>query len=399
MLKIADPIGPGVVTQVENGIQRATDQGAECLVILLDTPGGLVESMRVIVQNIMAAPICVVVYVAPAGARAASAGVMITIAADVAAMAPGTNIGAAHPVMAQGKEPEGAMNDKITNDMAAHARSLAQKRGRNVEWAEKAVRESVSITASEALENKVVDMVAADLDDLLTQLHGREINGKKPLDVEGAEIVVLNPGLRTRVLKAVSNPNVAYVLMMIGLAGLYFELSHPGAVFPGVVGGICLILAFFALQALPVNVTGILLIGLALILFLLEIKITSYGLLSVAGIISLALGSFMLFEDVPGLTLSVSVVLPTVLLVSGFFILVALLVIRAQTARPRTGKEGMVGEKGVAKTPIDPKGKVLVHGELWNARSRVAIEKDAGVYVLAIDGLVLEVAPDEGSET
>ena len=394
MLNISDAIGPAVADHIAWGLQRAASDRAACLILVLDTPGGLAESMREIVMDVFNAEVPVVVYVAPGGARAASAGVMITMAADIAAMAPGTHIGAAHPVGVGGKEIEGAMSEKVVNDMVAQARSIAQKRGRSVEWAEKAVRESVSVTESEALQEGVIDVVAEDLDDLIGQIDGRAVAGKGTLDLAGAATVVLQENLRSRVLRVISNPNIAYILLMIGLAGLYFELSHPGAVFPGVVGGISLILAFYSLQTLPVNIAGVLLILLAVVFFIMEMKITSYGLLSVAGIASLLLGSLMLFQgENPAVRVDWQVLLPTVSLVSGFFVCVAALVFRAQTRPPWTGADGMVGEVGVARTAIDPEGRVFVHGELWKAVAPAPIARGARVRVIGVEGLVLSVEP------
>jgi len=398
IMRIADAISPGTADFIKYGIKTAEEQGAACLIIELDTPGGLAESMRMIVQNILASSVPVVVYVAPSGARAASAGVMITMAADVAAMAPGTNIGAAHPVGVGGQDIDKTMSEKVINDMVAQAKSVAEKRGRNAEWVEDAIRESVSITETEALKENVIDLIAKDTDDLIRQLNGRKIKDRGVLVLDDVKKVALKESLRTKILRTISNPNIAYILMMIGLAGLYFELSHPGAVFPGVIGGISLILAFFALQTLPVNYAGVLLIVLAIVFFIMEMKITSYGLLSVAGIVSLLLGSLMLFEgDTPGMKLSLQVLLPTIILISGFFVAVASLVFRAQISKPATGSGGLLGEIGVVKKALTPEGKVFVHGELWNARSRQTIDLNAKVRVINVVNLVLEVEPAEES--
>ncbi len=257
---------------------------------------------------------------------------------------------------------------------------------------EQAIRESVSVTETEALKENIIDLIAKDTDDLIRQLNGRKMKNKGVLTLDKAQKVIIKPSLRTKILNAISNPNIAYILLMIGFAGLYFELSHPGAIFPGVVGGIALILAFFALQTLPVNYAGILLIILAVIFFIMEMKITSYGLLSVAGIISLLLGSLMMFKDTgPDLKLSLKVLLPTVILVSGFFVFVAGLVFRAQTSKPRTGSRGLVGEIGIVKKALTPEGKVFVHGELWNAKSKQTIEEGKKVRVINVMNLMLEV--------
>jgi membrane-bound serine protease (ClpP class) len=394
ILKVNDAISPGVADFITTGIRKANDEQAAALIIELDTPGGLAESMRSIVKAMLASNIPVVVYVAPGGARAASAGVMITMAADVAAMAPGTNIGAAHPVGAGGQEINKTMSEKVVNDMVAHARSVAEQRGRNADWVEKAIRESIAATETEALKEKVIDLIANDMDDLIRQLDGREVKGKGQLQLADANRVVLEEGLRTKVLKTISDPNIAYILLMIGLAGLYFELSHPGAIFPGVIGGICIILAFFALQTLPINTAGILLILLSIVFFILEMKVTSYGMLSIAGVVSLILGSLMLFEsDTTDLRLSLSVFLPTIILISGFFVTVAGLVFRAQRSRPRTGASGLIDEIDVVKQDLVPDGKVFVHGELWNATAAAPIEKGRRVRVVSVNNLVLSVEP------
>ena len=396
IIKVADAISPGTSEFIKSSIKKAEKNEAACLIIELDTPGGLAESMRVIVQNILASNVPVVVYVSPGGARAASAGVMITMAADVAAMAPGTNIGAAHPVGAGGKDIDGKMSEKVINDMVAQAKSVAEQKGRNAKWVEDAIRESVSVTETEALKENIIDLVAKDTDDLIRQLNGRELKDKGILKLDNVEKVVLKETLRNKILRTISNPNIAYILMLIGLAGLYFELSHPGAIFPGVIGGICLILAFFALQTLPVNYAGILLIVLAIIFFIMEMKIVSYGLLSVAGVVSLLLGSLMLFEGTtPDMKISLRVLLPTVILISGFFVAVATLVFRAQISKPATGSTGLVGEIGVVKKALAPEGKVFVHGELWNARAKEPLDENAKVRIVKVVNLILEVEPAE----
>ena len=394
IVKVADAISPGIAEFIKNSIEEAEEAEAACIIIELDTPGGLAESMRLIIQDILGSKVPVVVYVSPAGARAASAGVMITMAADIAAMAPSTNIGAAHPVGAGGKDISGKMSQKVINDMVAHAKSVAEERGRNKKWVEQAIRESVSVTETEALKENIIDLIAKDTDDLIQQLNGRDIKGKGVISLDKAEKVIVKPSLRTKILKTISNPNIAYILLMIGFAGLYFELSHPGAIFPGVIGGIALVLAFFALQTLPVNYAGVLLIILAIIFFIMEMKISSYGLLSVAGIVSLLLGSLMMFKDTgPDMRLSLKVLLPTMILISGFFVFVAGLVFRAQMAKPRTGSKGLVGEIGVVKKALTPEGKVFVHGELWNAKAETAIDEGAKVRVVNVVNLLLEVEP------
>ena len=395
VINIDESINPGTAAFLARGTQEAEQDEAVLLVVQLDTPGGLVSSMRTMVKTIMNASVPVVVYVSPSGAQAASAGVFVVLAADVAAMAPGTNIGAAHPVVAGGKEMDETMNTKMVNDLVAFIKSIANKRGRNADWAEEAVRKSVSITAEEALKLHVVDLVAKDMNDLLEKLEGWPVqtrDGEKKLALKGASIGRIQENLRDKILKTVSNPNIAYILMLIGLAGLYFELSHPGVIFPGVIGGISLILAFYAFQTLSVNYAGLLLILLGAILFLLEIKVTSYGLLSIGGVICLTLGSIMLFNTGnTDLQVSWSVMIPAVLVVSSFFIAVALLAVRAHIAKPRTGYQGLIGEIAVAKEALAPEGKVFVHGELWNATSEDIVTAGTRVEVIGVENLLLKV--------
>ncbi len=388
------PIGPGVAEMIGDALELAGRDNYQCVIIRLDTPGGLDSSMRDIIQAIYACPRPVVVYVAPSGARAASAGVMITLAADIAAMAPGTNIGAAHPVGAGGKDIGKTMAEKVVNDMVAYGRSIAKKRGRNADWVADAVRRSVSITAGQALKKGVIDLVADNEEELIEKLEGHKVAGKGVLHLAGARRVVFEEGIRSKILKLISDPNIAYILMMIGLAGLYFELAHPGAIFPGVVGGIAIVLAFFAFQTLPVDYAGLLLIALAVIFFILEIKVTSYGLLSVAGIVSLGLGSVMLFRDAgPFFQPAWQVLVTTVALISAFFIAIVILVARAQMKRPLTGADGLVGEQGIVRESIGPQkpGKVFVHGELWQAESHQRLPAGSKVEIVAVNNLVLKV--------
>ncbi len=395
VLRIEETINPGTAAFLARGATQAVEEDAVLLVVELDTPGGLVTSMRTMIKTIMNVPIPVVVFVSPSGAQAASAGVFVVMAADIAAMAPGTNIGAAHPVVAGGKDMDETMGTKVVNDLVAFIKSIATRRGRNAEWAEEAVRKSVSITAEEALKLKVIDLIARDMDELLLKLEGWPIQtkeGEKKLALKGLPAETVEENLRDKILKTISNPNIAYLLMLIGMAGLYFELSHPGAIFPGVVGGISLILAFYAFQTLSVNYAGVLLIILGAILFLLEIKVTSYGLLSVGGVICLTLGSIMLFNTgAPGLRISWSVLIPAVLVISGFFMTVAFLAMRAHMAKPRTGYQGLIGEIAVAKESLAPDGKVFVHGELWNATSEDIVPVGSKVEVIEVENLWLKV--------
>jgi membrane-bound serine protease (ClpP class) len=395
VIKINDAITPAVADFITKSIEQATKNRAECLIIQMDTPGGLDTSMRDIIKDIMNAEIPIIVYVSPSGARAASAGVFITLAADIAAMAPGTNIGAAHPVSVGGGKMDRTMADKVVNDAVAYIQSIAEKKGRNIKWAAQAVRESVSIPESEALKIKIIDLIAKDLNDLLEKIDGKTLEkprGKIKLATKGLRINTMEMGFRQRFLAVLSNPNIAYILMMIGMAGLYFELSNPGAIFPGVIGGISLILAFFAFRTLPVNYAGVLLIILGVFLFIAEIKVASYGLLTVGGLVSLTLGSIMLFESpIPALRASLTVIIPTVLFTAAFFVFAVTMALKAQLAKPATGSEGLVGEIGVAQTPLNPEGKVFVHGEFWNAYTDEAIEEREKIRVLKAEGLNLKV--------
>jgi len=395
LVQVQDTINPGVEDFLRYAIERSEEEGAECLIIHLDTPGGLMTSTRGIVQAILNSEVPVVVYVSPSGAQAASAGVFVTVAADIAAMAPGTNIGAAHPVSIGGGEVPSTMDEKITNDTVAFVRSIAAQRGRNGDWLEDSIRKSVSITAEEAYALNVIDLVADDLPALLRKLDGWETMRKgttRTLRTADAEQRTILPGWQHQVLRSISNPNIAYILLMIGLAGLYFELSQPGAIFPGVIGGIALILALYALQTLPVNYAGILLILLAVLFFILEIKVTSHGMLSFAGVLTLVLGSLMLFR-VPGYTIRLawSVFIPTVGVISAFFVTVATLAFRAQVSKPQTGVEGLLGMIGEVKQDLQPAGKIFVHGELWNAVSDQDLRVGEKVQVVAVENLRLKV--------
>ena len=395
VLPAVGSINPGLAEFILDGIRTAEKEQAEALVIQLDTPGGLDSSMRQIAQGIINAKLPVIVYVSPRGGRAASAGLLITMAAPVAAMAPGTNIGAAHPVSVGMGKMDKVMGEKVVNDMAAYGRALATDRGRNADWVEKGIRQSASIPASEALRLKVIDLMADDLEDLLKKVDGRKVMvAGKPviLHTAGASVRDIPEGLRTRILKHIADPNIAFILMMVGLAGLYFELAHPGVVLPGAVGALCLLLAFFAFQTLPINFIGILLILLAFVLFILEFKIISYGLLSLGGVISLLLGSMMLFRQGDlGIGISWWVLIPTVLTVSLFFIVVAGIVFRMHFRRSMTGAQGMVGERGVAYTSLAPEGQVFVHGEYWHAVSEEPIAPGEAIEVVQVANLKLLV--------
>lgn len=392
---ISEVITPPIGEYLVKSIRQATESGAEAIVIQLDTPGGLDLSMRDIIKECLNATVPVVVYVSPSGARAASAGVLITISAHVAAMAPGTNIGAAHPVaMGIGKADE-TMMEKVENDAVAYGRGIADQKGRNADWIEEAIRKSVSVTAEEALKLKVIDVIADDLNQLLEKIDGREVKlaaGNRALKTKGAEINRREMGFREKVLITISNPNIAFILFLLGLAGLYFEFSSPGVVVPGIIGGISLILAFFAFQTLPVNYAGILLIVFAVILFIAEIKVVSHGVLTIGGVVSLVLGSIMLFDSPdPALRVSWSVLIPAVTIVSLFFIAVVSIAVRAQMRKVMTGGEGMIGAVGQSVSAVHESGKVLVRGEYWNAFSKAPIEKGKKVAVVGIKELKVEV--------
>jgi membrane-bound serine protease (ClpP class) len=395
-VEVQGVIGPVAAEFITKSISLA-ERESQLLVIALDTPGGLDESMRIIVKRIMSAEIPVCVYVYPPGARAASAGVFITMAAHIAAMAPGTNIGAAHPVT-MGQQVDSTMMEKITNDAVAYLKSIAKKRGRNEEWAEKAVRESESATSREALELNVIDVVAKNLKELLEKIDGRKIqleDREVKLETSDAQIREIKMGLRERILAIISNPNVAYILLILGFYGLFFELSHPGSILPGVIGVISLILAFYAFQTLPVNYAGVLLILLAMILYIAEIKIQSHGLLGIGGTIALLLGSIMLFETgVPFLRISWSTIGVVVVVSLIFFFFVIAKGIQALRRRPRTGIEGLIGEEGVATRDFEKgEGTVMVHGEIWRASSDEPIKEGMEIEVIEARGLKLKVRP------
>jgi len=390
-------INPVASDVIRGAIEQTDREGGECLIIELDTPGGLMKSMQVIVKDLLSSPVPVVVYVSPSGSHSGSAGVFITYAAHVAAMAPGTNIGAAHPVsMEGGADSSGTMMEKITNDAVAFIRSIAEKRGRNVEWAEKSVRESASIPASEALQLGVIDVIVPDVDSLLTWLDGREygvLQGKKVLHTTGAQKVKIELSWRLKLLNVISDPNIAYILLLIGIYGIFFELYNPGSVLPGVVGGISLILAFYALHTLPVNYAGLLLILFSIVLFIAEIKIPSYGLLTVGGVVSLILGSIMLFKDsIPFIQISWKIIFFATVITTLFFVFAVGMGIRAQRRKPVTGKEGIVGEIGEAISDFEKgKGQVAVHGEIWEALSQEKIKQGESIKVISVDNLKIVV--------
>ena len=396
LIVIDGSINPAVDDFIRESIARAKANGARALIIQMDTPGGLLNSTRTIVKEMLGAQVPVMVYVAPAGAGAGSAGVFITMAAHVAAMAPGTNIGAAHPVAGGSQEVKGVMGEKIENFTASFSESIAQKRGRNTKWAIEAVRKSVAITEKEALKINVIDIVARDIEDLLTQADGRlvDIDGhKQELALKGARVARHEMSLKQRVLNAIADPNIAYLLMMAGILGLYMEFSHPGVFFPGVAGAICLLLAFASLQVLPINYTGLALMLLGVALLVGEAFFPSFGVLGIGGIISLALGSLLLFDtESSDFGVARSIVFTAVGTLGAFVLTVSYLVFRSQKAKPTLGIEGLVGEIGEVRGKLGPTGKIFVHGEYWNARADGEIDVGEKVRVLGYDGMCLKVS-------
>jgi membrane-bound serine protease (ClpP class) len=397
-IRIDASINPATADYIHSGIEKAVGQNATCLLIHLNTPGGLLKSTRVIVSDILQSPVPVVVYVSPGGAHAGSAGVFITMAAHIAAMAPGTNIGAAHPVSSG--EMDTIMSEKVTNDAAAFIRSIAQKRQRNVDWAVNAVRNSESVSESEALENNIINLVAANDKELLEKIHGQTVvtdAGPVTLNTKGATVENIEMGWVAKLLNIISDPNVAYILFLLGLYGLMFELYSPGTILPGVIGGICIILALYAMHTLPVNYAGLALIVFAVILFVLELKIVSHGLLGIGGVVSLFLGSVMLFRSgrdwgISGL--SWSVIISAVVITSLFFLFIIGLGLKAQRAKPITGLEGMIGKLGETITELNPTGRVRVHGEIWNAKTLTGIiQAGEKIKVTAVQNLTLQVEP------
>jgi membrane-bound serine protease (ClpP class) len=367
-------IHPACADYIHSGIEKAKEENVECLIIELNTPGGLLTSTRKIVKDFLESPIPIIVFIYPSGSQSASAGVFITLSANIAAMAPGTNIGAAHPVSLQGAQ-DSVMMEKATNDAAAFIRTISEKRKRNVQWAEDAVLKSVSITEREALEKNVIDLIAKDIAELLEIINGKQVEtsqGMKIINTKNAEVIYIEMTLAEKILSILSDPNFAYILLMLGIYGLFFELYNPGAILPGVIGGICLILAFYSLSTLPVNYAGLALIIFAVILFVLEIKVVSHGILSIGGIISLLLGSMMLIKEesvLEAMEISMNIIILIVVLTALFFLFAITFAIKAQRKKPVTGPEGIVGETGIAFSNLKPDGEIKVHGEIWNAES------------------------------
>ncbi len=403
-IRVDGMINPAAADFIHESIGKAEKDNVQCLIVHLNTPGGLLQSTREIVSDFLESDIPIAVYVSPGGAQCGSAGVFVTMAANIAAMAPGTNIGAAHPVTLQG-QPDSIMQEKITNDAAAFIRTIAEKRNRNLVWAEEAVRKSVSITETEALSKNVIDLIAKNDRDLLEKINGRRVVTSKDtliLDVKDARIESYEMGWMEKILGLLSDPNIAYILFMLGTYGLLLELYNPGSIFPGIVGVVSLLLAFYSMHTLPVNYAGLALIIFGIILFLLEIKITSHGMLTVGGIISLTLGSFMLIRTPTGLevvTLSWKVILATIVMTTFFFVFLLGLGLRAQRRKPTTGQEGLVGEIGEAVEQLNPEGTVLVHGEFWKASSNTGkISKNTQVRIMSVKDLKLIVEPHKSTK-
>jgi len=398
-INVDTAIHPVSSEYIRKTIDRAEQEQVHLIILSLNTPGGLDSSMREIIERILSSKIPVAAYVSPSGARAASAGFFISMACDLWIMAPGTNTGAAHPVGVSitGQGMDETMSDKVTNDAASYIKSIAEKRKRNTQMAEDAVRKSLSYTETEALSGKLIDLIASNEQDIIDHFHGKSIERfdgtEMILDLKNEEIISVPMSSRQKFLITIANPNLAYILLMIGLLGLYFEFSNPGAILPGVLGGICLLLAVFSFQILPINYVGLTLIVLSVGLFILEIKVQSYGILSLGGIAAMLIGSIMLVNSpIPELKPSLSFIIPMALGLSAIFIFLVIIAIRAHSKKASTGREGLLGEIGVVHSDLSPEGKVFVHGEIWRAEASEAIPKGTKVVVVEVmDGLKIRV--------
>ena len=397
VLSLDTIIHPVASEFVAESIAEAERVDAEAVVIEISTPGGLMTSTRKISTAILGSKVPVIVYVSPSGVHAASAGFFILMSGDIAAMAPGTNTGAAHPVSGEGGDIEGDMGDKVEEDAAANIRTLAARNDRNVELAEAAVLESRSFTEEEALAEGLIDIIAPSVEKLLEDLDGREVQREGEtitLATRDAPIRRLEWSPVQRFLAIVAHPNVAYILLSLGFLGLYFEFANPGVILPGVAGSICLILGFYALSVLPLNYAGVALILLAVVLLIAEIKVTSMGILTIGGVVSLVVGSLMLFKSPdPALQVSLSLILGVAMTVALLAVFLMTLVVRTFRTKVTTGRQGLIGKRGVVKRPIEPSGKVFVHGELWDAVAEHSGEIDLGeeIEVVAVEGMCLRV--------
>lgn len=391
VMSVEDAIGTVTDDRIEDAIKQAEDDGAQLLVIQLDTPGGFMKATQSITRNILNSGVPVCMYVSPSGARAGSAGVYMTYAAQIAAMAPSTNIGAAHPVDAGGQQIDSVMNEKVTNDAVAQIKAAARRHGRNEEWAEKAVRQSVSITETEALDLHVINLIAKDIPDLLSQLDGDTVElamGEKTLDLKDPDVRRIAMTFVYKLLTILTSPDIAFALLSIGGLGILLELYHPGAILPGVVGAICIILGAYAIQSLPINYAGVLLILLAVILFIAEIKITSYGLLTVGGVISLFLGGLMLIDTAdPNLGVSMTFLISITVFIGLVIAAVVYLVARAARNRPFVGHEHLAGKSAEVRQA----GMVYAEGALWKAESTDTLKPGDKVEIIAVDGNRLKV--------
>lgn len=394
LVAINGPINPVTAEYLHRNLMLSANRRDSLFLIQMDSPGGLDSSMREIVKEILASPVPVAVYIAPSGARAASAGAIISIAADICAMAPGTNIGAAHPV-SLGQQPDKIMQNKILNDTAAYVAGIAAFRGRNEDMITNMVKSSESLTAEKALEMKVIDLLASDRKDLLRKINGRSFRKGETLrtiNISGASVEIREMGTRERILNVIGDPNIAYILMMIGFLGLFFEISTPGAILPGVIGGISLLLSFFAFQTLPINYAGVLLILLAMILFIAEIKIVSHGMLAVGGVVSLAFGSLLLVDSGgTGFQINWGLIVINISVITALALIVIRKAVKVHRKSPVSGKEGLHGEKGVADSEIFENGRVFVRGEYWDAWSDDRIGRGEKIEVIGLEGMRLKV--------
>jgi membrane-bound serine protease (ClpP class) len=393
------PIHPITSEYIQKSLEKADRENASLIIISLNTPGGLDTSMREIIEKILSTETPVVAFVSPSGARAASAGFFIGVACDLFVMAPGTNTGAAHPVGVSitGQQMDETMSDKVTHDAASYIKSIAEKRGRNIKMAEDAVRESLSYTEKEALDGGLIDLIAQNEQEIIDFFHNKTIKKfdgeERVLDLQSEEVVDLPMTPRQKFLLTISNPNLAYILLMLGLLGLYFEFSNPGAILPGVLGGLCLLVAIFSFQILPINYVGLILILLSIGLFILELKVQSYGILSIGGILAMVIGSIMLIDaPIPELRPSLKFIIPVAIGLSLIFLFLIILAVRVHMRKALTGREGLVGEIGMARTDLDPEGKVFVHGELWDAEAPENIPNGTKVRVSEVlDNLKIKV--------